>query len=530
VPIVQEGRRLITGSAERVLSSALLFLGRVGVAGGAWLFLRGAVDMRCLVAGGVAAAAFATRVLLQARMRSRIETTFYRTSVKTLLDRPLWHAKEAEAEALIIGNAETLVRHEVDNVPGIWGDGLAAATFTVVLVVTQPGRALLAGLLVALVGGGVLLVLRGFVQRQAARGWAQFTELLRFLMSSVLGRVELSAHGQRDARLAALELKLRDWRARSFRLDWMTAFVSRGSVGVALLVVLAVFAGSSHSTLETATTALLFLQPFAALVQRTLDATRSRDARRAMAELLVSDAPNVHAGRDACPARPRVIAFEDWAGGYVTGADALVIDKLVVDRDDGVVWLAGANGSGKSTLLRSLVGLLAHARGTITIDGHALGAIDQTDWRRRVAYLPQRPHIPEQGTIRDAFVFLHPTADDRSMRDVLARVGLEVSLDADVNTLSAGQRQRLAIARTLLRDAEVVLLDEPDQNLDRQGAQLLVEIVRELASSRLVIVAAHDPAMLAREGRHLSLDKGRIVKDELRAPASAGTRRSQASA
>jgi ABC-type transport system involved in cytochrome bd biosynthesis fused ATPase/permease subunit len=206
------------------------------------------------------------------------------------------------------------------------------------------------------------------------------------------------------------------------------------------------------------------------------------------------------------------------------------VADLSLTRGEGAMLLEGANGSGKSTLMLSLLGLLTHVCGELTVDGTPLGKLDAAKWRAHIAYLPQRPYVPAQGTIRDALNFLDPKLADAQMRGVLDRLELEVELDADVTALSAGQRQRLAIARVLLRDADVFLLDEPDQNLDRRGLAIVSDIVRELARTRCVIVAAHDTELLAIEGHHIKLDHGRIVDDEVKAPASAGNRRSQASA
>lgn len=529
MPALQEGRRLsLPSSAQRIGCSALLYFERVGVTLGALGFLRDGNKLRSLALATMFGASYLTRITLRARLRARAEGAFYRDAVAAVLAKPLAHSKEAEIEALVLGNAHTVAQHEADTIPSLWAEALAAATLTIVLGFTQPVHTLLAVFLAAAGGGLAAVVAKGIAQRESTRGWKRFTEVLRFLMSSVLGRVELAAHGESDTRLLALEEKLAIWRLQAFRIEWLTGLASRGSLAVALVVGALILAATAHPSLETVAIALLLLQPFAGVVQRILETVRTRDVRQTLAHLLRM--PEMAASRAPCPQNVSVLAFRDWTGGYVEGRDALTITELVLDRGEGALLLGGANGSGKSTLLRSLVGLLGHQRGTLTIDGVSLTSIDANDWKHRVAYLPQRPHMPAQGTIREAFAFLHPSADDAALRTALSRVELDVELDGDVNALSAGQRQRLAIARVLLRDADVVLLDEPDQNLDRRGLQLLTTMVRELAPRRLLIIAAHDPEILAIEGRHLSLDKGLVVGDSLTAPASGGNRRSLASA
>ncbi len=531
LPAVQKGWRLNLTKATRaaqVLGAALLYFERVGVAAGAWFFLREHNTLTSAVIAATVGATYITRVTLRARMRARAESAFYRLAVQAVLAKPFAHAKDAEVEALILGNAEIFARHEADTIPSLWAESFAAVTLAIGLAVTQPSSTLLAVLLAAIGGGLAAVGARALAQRESTRGWERFTDVLRFLMSSVLGRVELAAHGESDTRLRTLDEKLSAWRRISFRIEWFTGLAARGTLAVALIVGIAVYASMSRPSLENVAVALLLLQPFAGVVQRVLETVRTRDARRAVSELL--ELPATIAPTAKCPEQVTTIRWSDWAGGYAPSVDALSIEQFAFTRNEGALVLEGPNGSGKSTLLRSLVGLLAHSRGEITVNDVVLSAIDSSVWKHQVAYLPQRPHVPAQGTIREAIAFLHPDATDADMQSTLARMDLDATLDADINALSAGERQRLAIARVLLRDAQVVLLDEPDQNLDRKGLQLVTRIIAQLAREKLVIVAAHDPEFLNIEGHHVSLRGGRIVSHEIKAPVSAGTHRSQASA
>lgn len=510
----------------RLVCTALLYFERVGVGAGAWLFFR--EERTPYVLAAALGLSYIARTTLRARVRTRTEATYYRDAVAAILARPFAHAKDAELEALVLGNVDLVARHEADTVPGLWAEGLAAITLSVAVLVTQPLSATLAVAVAAAGGGLAAMGARVIAEREGSRGWARFAEVLRFLMGSVHGRVELAAHGERDARLRALDDKLTAWRHQAFRLEWTGGLAARGTVAVALVVGVAVYTSSATPSLQTVAVALLLLQPFAGLLQRTLETVRSRDARRTMAELL---APRTSSRRGSAPPKEvHAIRWSRWSGGYADRADALTIAELAFERSEGALLLEGPNGSGKSTLLRSLVGLLDHQKGELTIDGVALDALDDDAWKQRVAYLPQRPYLPAQGTIREALAFLDATATDEAMNAALARVELAAPLDDDVNALSAGERQRLAIARLLLRDADLVLLDEPDQNLDKKGLAIVSSIVRELARDKCVIVAAHDPELLAIEGHHVQLAAGRVSGQELKAPASGGSQQSRASA
>jgi ABC-type transport system involved in cytochrome bd biosynthesis fused ATPase/permease subunit len=97
----------------------------------------------------------------------------------------------------------------------------------------------------------------------------------------------------------------------------------------------------------------------------------------------------------------------------------------------------------------------------------------------------------------------------------LLRAGSD-PLAVPVDTLSIGQRQRIALARALCRDASLYLLDEPDANLDRAGILLVAEMVRELAKAHWVILAAHTPELLEVADRVIVLDGGEVIRDEVR--------------
>jgi ABC-type bacteriocin/lantibiotic exporter with double-glycine peptidase domain len=167
--------------------------------------------------------------------------------------------------------------------------------------------------------------------------------------------------------------------------------------------------------------------------------------------------------------------------------------------------LLGPNGAGKSTLLRLLLRLRPPDEGVVGLGDADLAELDLIALRRQVSFLPQRPFLGEaHATLREAVRLLEPEAADAAIARALDRVGLYAALrrpaqdplDVCVGELSAGQRQRLALARALLRDAKIVLLDEPDANLDRAGIVLIASIIRDLvASGAMVAVAAHTPEL-----------------------------------
>ncbi|MFF2075025.1 thiol reductant ABC exporter subunit CydD [Kitasatospora sp. NPDC058162] len=173
--------------------------------------------------------------------------------------------------------------------------------------------------------------------------------------------------------------------------------------------------------------------------------------------------------------------------------------------------LTGPSGAGKSTLLAVLLGLTAPQAGTVRItaaDGrtHDLAELEPGSWRRQIAWVPQHPHL-FAGTIADNLRLYRPEAPDEQLWTALRAAhaldfvtDLDAELGEDGAGLSAGQRQRLALARVLLADDRpLALLDEPTANLDGASEAAVVAAVRALAEdpARTVLVVAHRPALLA---------------------------------
>jgi ATP-binding cassette subfamily C protein CydCD len=178
----------------------------------------------------------------------------------------------------------------------------------------------------------------------------------------------------------------------------------------------------------------------------------------------------------------------------------------------GVTVVTGPSGSGKSTLLETMAGLIEPTEGRLTWAG-----VPVTDlrWRRQVAWLPQRPHFVA-GSIGDNLRLGRHDADDAACWAALRSVALEervralpgglaAPLGEDGQTLSAGERARLALARVVVADRAWVLLDEPTAHVDGLTEQVMVDAVAELGRRAGVIVVSHRPALLAVADRVVDL-------------------------
>jgi ABC-type multidrug transport system fused ATPase/permease subunit len=214
------------------------------------------------------------------------------------------------------------------------------------------------------------------------------------------------------------------------------------------------------------------------------------------------------------PAMPCEIRFESVSFAY-DGVPVLT-DVSFVWKPGEVLGIRGPNGSGKSTLLKLILGLLKPTAGKIFVGGVDLGEIDLPAWRRGIAYLPQRCYLPEDCTVFEAMQLTVPEITDAKAREALELMSTWEQLDHRTNggpaplktlvaTRSAGVRQRIMLARTLGHPTAFTILDEPDENLDTKTREALAQLARQRGSGQGIIVATHDPTLLAIADVHLDL-------------------------
>ena len=192
-------------------------------------------------------------------------------------------------------------------------------------------------------------------------------------------------------------------------------------------------------------------------------------------------------------------------------------------RPGEVVGLAGPSGAGKSTLIRLLSRHLDPSHGAVTLDGHDLRALTTRSVRRAVTVVLQDTMLLD-ASVYDNIAFARPDADRAAAEDAAHRAdadtfiralpeGYATRIGQQGRSLSGGQRQRLALARALLRNAPVLVLDEPTTGLDPGTAHRVMTTVLRAAQDRTVLVASHDPAVLALTDRIIRLEAGRLIRD-----------------
>jgi len=155
--------------------------------------------------------------------------------------------------------------------------------------------------------------------------------------------------------------------------------------------------------------------------------------------------------------------------------------------------LVGPSGAGKSSLLRCMNGLDRPVEGSIKVAGLDISDIDPRELRRRVGMIFQVP-VVFPGTVGDNVAYGFDAFDRTAGEGALQTVGLDASFfDRSANALSVGQAQRVCIARALLREPDVLLMDEPTSSLDRDAAAVIERLVKQLKDSGLTVVfVTHD--------------------------------------
>jgi ABC-type transport system involved in cytochrome bd biosynthesis fused ATPase/permease subunit len=254
----------------------------------------------------------------------------------------------------------------------------------------------------------------------------------------------------------------------------------------------------------------------------------SADGRAVSQRLLdVVDAP-VEDGNGSIPSpapRAATVRLEGVCFFYA-GRGGPALDGVDLElRPRETLALVGPSGAGKSTVASLLLGLGTPDRGVVRVGAVDLRSCELAAWRARLAWVPQRPTL-FRGTVADNIRLGVPTADAGQVHAAAALVGAddfirslrdgyETVVGDGGRPLSAGQLQRLALARAFLRDAELMILDEPTANLDPSSVEVVLTALETLRGACTILVIAHEPYVAASADRVVRLEAGRIAEEAL---------------
>lgn len=405
-----------------------------------------------------------------------------------------------------------------------------AATATAAALLPQAG--LLLGLLLAVAGLLVPVLVLALSGRAGRAEKAARAELASLTVDFTQGAADLAAYGARDhahdrardaaARIAALER--RGALTTSLATTAVLLFQGGATVGVTWLALRAHAAGALPAVHLTVL-AVLALVSFEALAPlpgaaRRLAAVRASAHR--LADLMDTPPPVTD------PPAPAPLPLDEPLGVDIT-------DLRVRHRPDGPwtldgvtlrlppgrrVVLLGASGSGKSTLIAALMRFLPYEAGSVRVGGRELRDCAGADVRRAITGMTQDAHVFHT-TIRANLLLARPDAREADLREAARRARLldwieslpdrwDTLLGGDGATMSGGQRRRLLLARALLADPPVLVLDEPTEGLDPDTAAAVLADILNATRGRTTLLVTHERAGIADADEIVTLDHGRI--------------------
>ncbi|QKW28377.1 thiol reductant ABC exporter subunit CydD [Streptomyces seoulensis] len=369
----------------------------------------------------------------------------------------------------------------------------------------------------------VFMMLIGWAtQSRMERQWRLLSRLSGHFLDVVAGLPTLKVFGRAKAQAESIRRITGEYRQatlRTLRIAFLSSFALEllATLSVALVAVTIGMRLVNGEMDLYVGLVILVLAPEAYLPLRQVGAQyhAAAEGLAAAEEIFtVLETPVPETGAGAVPTG--ALAFENVSVRYPgRAADAVREVSFAVEPGE-TVALVGPSGVGKSTLLNVLLGFVTPTTGRVRIGGADLTGLDLDEWRSRIAWVPQRPHL-YAGTIAENVRLARPAADAAALRTALADAGALEFVDAlprgadtvlgeDGAGLSAGQRQRLALARAFLADRPVLLLDEPTAALDGATEAEVVDAVRRLSAGRTVLLVVHRPALLSAADRVVRLD------------------------
>jgi len=509
---------------------------------GTLLALLGVVAARAAVAYGGEAAALRAAATVKSQLRRAL-------AARALGLGPAWLGGQQT------GKITTLATRGLDGLDPYFARYVPQLILAVAVPIAVLARVAAADWISALVIAVTLPLIPMFAvlvgwhtKARTQRQWRLLATLAGHFLDVVEGLPTLKIFGRARAQEEVIGKVTREYRATTMsalRVAFLSALVLELAASVATALV-AVEVGLrllyGHMPYETALLVLL-LTPEAFLPLRSVSAQyhASMEGAAAAGQVLdildtkpdsgpadggsADEAPAI-TGRSSRAAGPVDLRAEEITLSEVTVAypgrrrPALDAVSLVI-RPGERILVTGPSGAGKSTLLALLLRFAEPAAGTIQAGGEDLAAIGDDRWRAQIAWVPQQPHL-FAGSVADNIALGQPAASPEAIRQA-ARLagaaefiealpgGYQTALGERALRLSAGQRQKIALARAFLRDAPLLLLDEPAAHLDPASTRQIVAAIDTALADRTVVLVSHGPGLAPVASRVIRLDQGKLA-------------------
>jgi len=375
----------------------------------------------------------------------------------------------------------------------------------------------------------IFMILIGLLTEQRTRKrWERMSRLSSHFLDLVGGLATLRANSQAESQSGSIRTVGEEYRRETMgalRIGFLSSLVLEllAMLGVAMVATaIGIQLAGGHMELVAGLTVLL-LAPELYMPLRQLGAQfhASADGMAAAERIFeVIDQPAAVTPPDTPvpvpdPAR-RSVAMDGIS--YAWPGRERVLDKVGLELMPGeTVALVGPSGGGKTTLANLLLRLAEPTDGTITCGDTDLANVDPRDWRRQIAWVPQRPTI-FSATLAENLRLFNPGASDQDVAVAVGTAalgelvgslpdGLETMVGEGGRRLSAGQTQRIALARALLSEAPLLVLDEPTAHLDHETEIELAAAINDAADGRTALIISHREEPIARADRTFVLDE-----------------------
>ena len=380
----------------------------------------------------------------------------------------------------------------------------------------------------------LLMILVGsYAEKHIQRQWLTLSRMSAYFLDAVQGLPTLKLFGGSSAareRIARISDRFRERTMQMLRIAFLSGmvleFMTAAAIGL-IAVTLGVRLLNGGISFEQAFLVLLlapeFYRPLRELGTQRHAGMEGKAAARRIAEILETPAP-IHSAAVSSkrPANQLTVTFHAVTYTY-PDSDHPALDQVNLTLSPGTsTALVGRSGAGKSTLVNLLLRFMDADSGHISVNELPLNELPIETWREYIALVPQRPYLFYGSVLENIRLARLNASDDEVVRaaelagaatfiDQLPQ-GYATEIGERGVRLSAGQVQRIAIARAFLKDAPLLILDEPTSSLDPESELLISHALRDLVRDRTVLVIAHRHNTIAHAQQIALLEAGRLVE------------------